>query len=84
MNYTVNVSIPKSLAELAKNEVKKGYYSSLSEVIREALRNHLINKRVDDVPVIKMSKKAERIGLKALDDHKKGKTIRIKSFKDLE
>ena len=84
MNYTINVSIPKTLANLAKERVKAGYYSSLSEVIREALRNLLMTESTTEVPVFKMSKKAEKITLKAMEDYKKGKVIEIKSFKDLE
>ena len=84
MNYTVNVSIPETLANLAKKRVKAGYYSSFSEVIREALRNLLMAESTTEVPVFKMSKKAEKIALKAMEDYRKGKAIEIKSFKDLE
>lgn len=38
MNQTINVSLPKGLNDLAKAQVKAGLYSSVSEVIRDALR----------------------------------------------
>ncbi len=80
MNYTVNISLPKPLADQAKAKVKQGHYASLSEVIRTALRNFLTS----DVPVYKISTKAERKALKALKDHKEGKTRQIKSLDDLD
>lgn len=82
MNYTLNVSIPKTLAGMAKEQVKKGYYSSLSEVIREALRRLLLTE-ADSIPVIKPSKRAERRALKVLEDHKAGRTIKASSFSEL-
>jgi len=81
MNYTINISLPKNLADLAKKEVKKGYYSSLSELVRTALRKALMESKV---PTFKMSKKAEKIALQALRDYKAGKAIEIDSFKELE
>ena len=81
MNYTVNISLPKNLADLAKREVKKGYYASLSELVRTALRKSLMK---PEVPTFKMSKKAERIALQALKDYKEGKATKINSFKELE
>jgi len=82
MNYTVNISLPKTLAELGKQQVKKGYYTSLSEVIRAALRQFLLAKT--EVPTYKMSEKAEKRALKALKDYKEGKTIRLKNINDLD
>lgn len=81
MNYTINISLPKNLADLAKKEVKKGYYTSLSELMRTALRRVLTE---PGVPTFKMSKKAEKISLQALKDYKERKAIEIKSFKELE
>ncbi len=80
MNYTLNVSLPKPLAELAREQVKKGHYTSVSEVIRTALRSFLTR----DVPVYKMSPRAERRLKKALKDHREGKTILLKSLDDLD
>lgn len=81
MSYTVNISLPKQLADLAKKQVAKGHYSSLSEVIRTALREFLTK---PDVPVYKMSKKAERIAKKALEDYRNGKAIPLDSVEDLD
>jgi len=41
MNQTINVSLPKNLTDLARAQVKAGMYSSLSEVIRDAMRRML-------------------------------------------
>lgn len=81
MNQTINISLPKTLADLAKKQVKAGYYSSLSEVIRESLRNHLTS---PTIPTYKMSKKAENIALKARKEHTAGKTILLKDVDDLD
>lgn len=81
MNQAINVSLPKSLRELAREQVKAGYYSSVSEVIRSALRQLLLRPHV---PVYPLSEKAEEIGLRALSEHKGGRSIQITSFKDVE
>jgi putative addiction module CopG family antidote len=80
MNYTTNISIPKPLADLAKAQVTKGYYGSFSEVVRAALRQHLIH---DDIPTYKMSKKAEAKAAQAMKEYKEGKTKKISSINDL-
>ncbi len=41
MNKTINVSLPKKLADLAQQQVDDGYFASVSEVIRDALRKSL-------------------------------------------
>ena len=38
MNQTINISLPTNLTNIAKAQVKAGNYSSISEVIRDALR----------------------------------------------
>jgi putative addiction module CopG family antidote len=81
MNQAINVSLPKSLTELAREQVKAGYYSSVSEVIRSALRQLLLKPQL---PVYPLSERAEEIGLQALSEHKRGKTLQVSSFKDLE
>lgn len=81
INYTINISLPKALADKAKEQVKTGYYSSVSEVVREALRCLFIKEKV---PVFKMSPKAEKRALQALKDYKEGKAIEINSFKELK
>jgi putative addiction module CopG family antidote len=82
MNYTINVTLPKALAEKTKKQVKSGYYSSTSEVIREALR--CLFNRDAAIPTFKMSPKAEKLALQVLKDHKAGKTIRLKNIDDLD
>lgn len=80
MNSTLNVSIPKPLVELAKEQVKKGYYTSFSEVVRDALRNMLIA----DIPEYKMSKRTEKIVEQAMKEYRAGKIKPISSLKELE
>lgn len=79
MNYTVNVSLPKQLAKLAKTRVKDGHYASLSEVIRDALRQFL----GANVPVYPMSTKTERKAKQALKEHQKGKSTLLHNLDDL-
>jgi putative addiction module CopG family antidote len=81
MNYTINISIPKTLADLAHSEVKKGHYTSVSEVIRDALRNLLVRQK--EIPTYKLTKKMERDYQKAYKEHLEGKSIKINSVKDL-
>lgn len=80
MNYIVNVSLPRQLADLAKDQVKNGHYSTLSEVIRTALRHFLKL----EVPVYRLSKKAEERAKQAREDHQKGKTRLLNSIDDLD
>lgn len=80
MNYTVNISLPKQLANLAKTQVKEGHYSSLSEVVRAALRHYL----GVGAPVYKMSLKAERKAKLALKEHRDGKTLKLNSVDDFD
>jgi hypothetical protein len=81
MNQTINISLPKGLAELAEAQVKSGYFSSVSEVIRHAIR-HTFMEPV--IPTLPMTPKIEKQLLQALKDHKEGKTTPFKSFKDLD
>jgi putative addiction module CopG family antidote len=79
MNQTINVSLPKSLRILAQEQVKAGYYSSVSEVIRSALRQLLLK---PPIPTYPLSERAEKLALDALHEHKEGRSIRVTSFKD--
>ena len=81
MSYTVNVSLPKQLAELAKQHVKKGYYSSLSELIRDSLREKLLSD--GDIPEFSMSKKREKIVNEAVKEYKAGKTHLLEDIEDM-
>ena len=81
MNTTINVSLPKGLADLAKQKVKQGYFSSVSEVIRDALRSSMLS---SDVPTFQMSQKAEKVTRQARKDHADGKTTLLKDIDDLD
>lgn len=79
MSYTINISLPKQLAELAGKQVKNGYYSSVSEVVRDALRKLF----EPEVPAFPMSKKAENKAMKAWSEYKAGKTKELNSLEEL-
>jgi len=73
MNQTINISLPKSLADLSRQQVKNGYYSSFSEVVRDALR-----KLLSTTPKpIKLSTKTDKRYNKMIHDLKSGK---VKGF----
>ncbi|HUD19723.1 MAG TPA: type II toxin-antitoxin system ParD family antitoxin [Patescibacteria group bacterium] len=80
MNYTVNISLPKQLAKAAREQVKKGYYGSLSEVIRDALRRLL----EPEIPIIPMNKRQITLVDQAWKDYKAGKTTPINKIDDLD
>jgi putative addiction module CopG family antidote len=76
----MNISLPKKLAQKAKAQVKAGYYSSVSEVVRDGLRC-LLKK---EASVFKMNPKAEKKAIRALKEHKQGKTIKLNHPKELD
>ena len=82
MTYTINISLPKQLAELAKAQVKAGYYSSISELIRDKLRSTLMTKI--DIPTFQMSPKAEKLAIKARQNYLDGKAIKLEKVEDLD
>lgn len=77
--YTVNISLPKKLADAAHEQVKKGYYGSLSEVIRDALRRLF----EPEIPVIPMNKRQIKLVREAWKDYRAGKLKPISSVKEL-
>lgn len=79
MSYTVNISLPKQLADLANRQVKNGYYGSLSEVIRDALRRLLGS----DIPTIPMNKRQIQRVDQAWKEYKLGKLKPMSSIKEL-
>lgn len=80
MNYTINISLPEHLADQTKQQVKQGRFASVSEVIRAALRDFF----GQNIPIYKMSKKAERSALKARKDYLQGKAVALTSVDDLD
>ena len=82
MSYTINISLPKNLAQLAKDQVKSGYYSSVSELIRETLRNSLMTS--NKIPTFTMSPDAEKIAIQAKQNYLKGKSIKLNNINDLD
>ena len=80
MNQTINISLPKGLSDLANQQVQAGYYSSVSEVIRDALRKLLLE---PPIPTFKMSKRAEKVAAQAEKEYRESKTIPFTSVSDL-
>lgn len=81
MNTTINVSLPKGLIKLAKQKVEEGYYSSVSEVVRDSMRKMFMD---SGVPTFKMSKTAENQMLQAIEEYRSGKATKLNSVSDLD
>lgn len=69
MNQTINISLPKSLTDLTRDQVENGYYSSISEVVRDALR------RLLSPQPTQLSKRAANLYDKMSKDLDSGKNI---------
>jgi len=69
---TINISIPIKLKEEANSLVKKGYYVSFSDLVRDSLRA-LIEKNKYNV----LADKAKR-------DEREGKAVILKTNKDID
>ena len=67
---------------LATKAAQLGY--NLTRYIKYLISREAIGVADNEVPMFKMSPKAEKVALKALVDYKAGKTKKIKSFKELE
>lgn len=48
MNTTINISLPKEMYEEAKKVMSQQHYSSVSEVVRDALRRLIKQKRITE------------------------------------
>jgi len=70
MRQIINISLPKSMADLISNYVKTGHYSSKSEFIRSLVRNWSEEQLIKE---LKQSQKEMR---------KTGGTL-LRSLKDL-
>lgn len=81
MNQTINVSLPKGLIDLAKQQVASGYYSSVSEVIRDALRKFTHTTHDSS---IQLSKHAQAVFDKGMEEYQAGKATHLKSIDDLD
>lgn len=44
-NQTINISLPKTMMEDIKDLIKSGYFVSISEVIRAALREVIVQSK---------------------------------------
>lgn len=71
----IKVTLPKELYLLVKNKAER-FGLNLASYMR-----HLaIADSKEDFPVYPMSTKTEKLGLKALEDYKKGKTIKVSNI----
>lgn len=71
MRNVINISLPREMVKMVKEEVKKGKYASVSEFFRALLREHEENMILRDVEI---SRK----------EIKEGKGKILKSFKELK
>lgn len=69
---TINVSIPDKLKQKAEALIEAGYYASFSDVVRDSLRE-TVNKNIYDL-----------LGDQAEKDYIEGRTISLKTEKDIE
>ncbi len=80
MNQTINVSIPDRLLREVRLQVEKGYFSSVSEVIRTALREFLLK---IGGPTLPMSERLEKRVEEAEKAFEEGEVIEIKNIDSL-
>jgi len=71
MRKILNISLPKSMADTVKQEVKQGGFASASEFIRHMIREYKTNK---------LAKELKRMQ----KDFEAGKGIELKSFDQLK
>lgn len=76
--------LPKRLIELTKDLVKRGYYSSKSDVIRHALRKLVLEKQMFALDKQIGSIPNTGDSVKEVREIRKILSPQIKSFKDLE
>ncbi len=69
---TINISLPEKLKDDAQNLVKKGFYASFSDLVRDSLRQ-----------VVEKSK-YDLWYEDAKEDEKKGRVKVLKSGKDID
>jgi len=48
---TINISLPESMKREVEREVREGHYSSTSDFIRDLIRDHLEEKRIERLVV---------------------------------
>ena len=69
---TINISLPEKLKSQANSLVKRGYYSSFSDLVRDSLRRLLVRSQLD------------YWADEAKIDVKKGKAVVLKSDEDID
>ena len=84
MTQTINISLPKTLSDQIREQVKSGRYVSISEYIRDAVRNFLgsstaFSQKAED-EILKIAKTPYKNDLK----FDTGKTTIDKAFEKIE
>ena len=69
---TINISLPEKLKTEAEALIKKGFYSSFSDLVRDSLRNAIEKTSLD------------KLYLEAKEDERTGKAVILKNKKDIE
>ena len=69
---TINISLPEKLKEDAEALIKKGFYSSFSDLVRDSLREVIARRRYD------------RWYREALEDERKGRAKVLRTDKDID
>lgn len=77
---TINISLPSKLREQADELVKQGYYVSISDLVRDAIRKTISQ---NDIPFVQLSEKANRQFEEAEDAYMSGKTTDFESISEL-
>ena len=69
---TINISLPDKLKIEAESLVKKGFYASFSDVVRDSLRKLVATSKYD------------RWYAEAKEDERTGRAVILKSQKDID
>ena len=69
---TINISLPEKLKTDAEALIKKGFYASFSDLVRDSLRHSIAVSRYD------------RWAAEAKEDERTGKAVILKSKKAIE
>ncbi len=69
---TINISLPDQLKAQSQQLIEAGFYASMSDLVRSALRTTL---SISELELIEQQ---------AIDDHRAGKSIVLKTKKDID
>jgi len=82
LTHKIQITLtPQEVAALSIKSKAMGY--NVTKYIKFIVSKE-VEQTVEDVPTFKMSKRLERITLKAIEDYKNGKAIKLNSVEDLK